>query len=99
MVLSVYCVNDGKLGCLSSHRFLYEVETEQIIAQLLADSVSKPGLLECLVPLGSFSNGISKEFRETLDARITNAFECLDLSPAWTLGCKNGDKSGKLCRL
>lgn len=95
VLLSVYCVKDGKLGCLSSHRFLYEAETEQIIAELLADSVSKPGLLECLVPLAAISNGISKELRETLDTRITNAFEVLDLSPTWTLGCKNGDKSGQ----
>ena len=69
---------------------MYLLETEQIIAQLLADSASDSKLFECLTSLSEISNSISKELKDTLDSRITNAFEFLDLSPTWSLFGEKG---------
>ncbi|KAJ7385330.1 A kinase (PRKA) anchor protein 13 [Desmophyllum pertusum] len=88
--LTVYCAQQQKLGSLSSHKFLYLLETEQVIAQLLADCASDSKLYECLASLSVLSNSISKELKDTLDSRITNAFEVLDLSPSWSLVGENG---------
>ena len=88
--LTVYCAQESKVGPLSSHKFLYLLETEQIIAKLLADSASDSKLFECLSSLSLISNAVSKEYRDTLDSRITNAFEFLDLSPTWSLFGENG---------
>lgn len=88
--LTINCFKDNKLGLLSSHKFLYLLETEQILAQLLAESASDSKLFECLASLSIISNNISKELKDTLDARITNAFEFLDLSPSWSLFGENG---------
>lgn len=90
MSLTINCFKDNKLGLLSSHKFLYLLETEQILAQLLAESASDSKLFECLASLSIISNNISKELKDTLDARITNAFEFLDLSPSWSLFGENG---------
>lgn len=100
--LTMHCSKDNKLGTLSSHKFSYLLETEQIIAQLLADSASDSKLIECLASLSVVSNNISKELKDTLDARITNAFEFLDLSPDWSLLGENGienyqSRNGKCC--
>lgn len=78
------------MGSLSSHKFLYLLETEQIIAQLLADSASDSKLFECLTSLSEISNSLSKELKDTLDSRITNGFEFLDLSPTWSLFGEKG---------
>ena len=88
--LTVYCTQENKLGSLSSHKFWYLLETEQVIAQLLADSASDSKLFECLTSLSEISNSISKELKDTLDSRITNAFEFLDLSPTWSLFGEKG---------
>jgi len=88
--LTVHCAQENKVGSLSSHKFLYLLETEQIIAQLLADSASDSKLFECLTSLSAISNSISKELKDTLDSRITNAFEFLDLSPTWSLFGEKG---------
>ena len=90
MSLTIYCSKDDKLGSLSSHKFIYVLETEQIIAKLLADNVSDSKIFECLASLSLVSNNISKELRDTLDGRITNAFEFLELSPTWCLFGENG---------
>lgn len=90
VTLTVYCAQESKVGPLSSHKFLYLLETEQIIAKLLADSASDSKLFECLSSLSLISNAVSKEYRDTLDSRITNAFEFLDLSPTWSLFGENG---------
>ena len=94
VTLTSYCCQDDKLGPLSSHTFSYVLDTEQIIAQVLADGVSDSKLLESLIPLGFVSNNISKELRDTLDSRITSAFEFLDLSPSWTV---SGDQEVGNC--
>ncbi|XP_020626886.1 rho guanine nucleotide exchange factor 28-like isoform X3 [Orbicella faveolata] len=88
--LTVYCAQENKVGSLSSHKFLYLLETEQIIAQLLADSASDSKLFECLTSLSEISSSLSKELKDTLDSRITNAFEFLDLSPTWSLFGEKG---------
>jgi len=88
--LTVYCAQENKVGSLSSHKFLYLLETEQIIAQLLADSASDSKLFECLTSLSEISNSLSKELKDTLDSRITNGFEFLDLSPTWSLFGEKG---------
>ena len=93
--LTVYCAQEHNLGSLSSHKFLYLLETEQIIAQLLADSASDSKLFECLASLSAISNSVSKELKDTLDSRITNAFEFLDLSPTWSLFGENGTENYK----
>lgn len=93
--LTVYCSQENKLGSLSSHKFLYMLETEQIVARLLADSASDSKLFECLASLSSISNSVSKELKDTLDARITNAFELLELSPTWSLFGENGIENYK----
>ena len=77
---------------LSSHKFVYCLDAEQILAQLLADSVYDRKLFESVASISVVSSDISKEFKDTLDARITNAFEFLDLSPSWSLF---GDKEVK----
>ncbi|PFX30955.1 rho guanine nucleotide exchange factor 28-like isoform X3 [Stylophora pistillata] len=90
VTLTVYCAQESKVGPLSSHKFLYWLETEQIIAKLLADSASDSKLFECLASLTLISDTVSKEYRDTLDSRITNAFEFLDLPPTWSLFGENG---------
>lgn len=79
---------------------MYCLDTEQILAQLLADSVYDRKLFESVASISVVSSYISKELKDTLDARITNAFEFLDLSPSWSLfGNKeikdNESKNGK----
>ena len=100
MALTIYCFKDKKLGSLSSHKFVYCLDIEQILAQLLADSASDSKLFECIASLSVVSNHISKELKDTLDARITNAFEFLDLPPTWSLfgkGIENNEiRNGKL---
>ncbi|XP_067017115.1 rho guanine nucleotide exchange factor 28-like isoform X1 [Acropora muricata] len=83
--LTIYCFNNKKLGMLSSHKFVYCLDAEQILAQLLADSVYDRKLFESVASISVVSSDISKEFKDILDARITNAFEFLDLSPSWSL--------------
>ena len=56
----------------------------------MADSASDSKLFECLTSLSEISNSISKELKDTLDSRITNAFEFLDLSPTWSLFGEKG---------
>ena len=56
----------------------------------MADSASDSKLFECLSSLSEISNSISKELKDTLDSRITNAFEFLDLSPTWSLFGEKG---------
>ncbi|XP_068734073.1 rho guanine nucleotide exchange factor 28-like isoform X3 [Montipora capricornis] len=85
VALTIYCFKDKKLGSLSSHKFVYCLDIEQILAQLLADSASDSKLFDCIASLSVVSNHISKELKDTLDARITNAFEFLDLPPTWSL--------------
>ena len=85
MSLTVYCAKDSKLGTLSSHKFLYLLETDQIIAQVLTDNAGNSQLFECLASLSAVANNMSKDFKDSLDSGITNAFEFLRLSPSWTL--------------
>ena len=40
--------------------------------------------------MSEISNSISKELKDVLDSRITNAFEFLDLSPTWSLFGEKG---------
>lgn len=61
----------------------------------MADSASDSKLFECLTSLSEISNSISKELKDTLDARITNAFEFLDLSPTWSLFGEKGVENYK----
>ncbi|XP_073242389.1 rho guanine nucleotide exchange factor 28-like isoform X6 [Porites lutea] len=88
--LTIYCTKDNKLGSLSSHKFSYSLEIEQIIARLLADGASESKLFECVGSLSVISKNFSKELKDILDSRITNAFEFLDLSPSWSLFGENG---------
>ena len=90
MSLTIYCTKDNKLGSLSSHKFSYLLEIEQIIARLLADGASESKLFECVGSLSVISKKFSKELKDILDSRITNAFEFLDLSPSWSLFGENG---------
>ncbi|XP_048584074.1 A-kinase anchor protein 13 isoform X3 [Nematostella vectensis] len=88
--LTVYCLKNDTIGVLSAHKFLYVLETEQILAELLAERSSDSAFLEALVPLCSASNNVPCDLRNTLDYRLTSAFEFLDLSPTWTLVGENG---------
>lgn len=92
--LAVQCHKDGTVGMLSSHRFIYKLETEQILAEVLSQHVSDPKFLELCISLSSISNSISSELREALDTRLTKAFELLELSPSWTLLGENSKRKG-----
>ena len=91
-------------GCFHRTNFYTCWKQKQILARLLAESASDSKLFECLASLSIISNNISKELKDTLDARITNAFEFLDLSPSWSLFGENGienyqSRDGKLVHL